>query len=127
MSTATHRAWWGAVTTLLGIGLGLTACGHSGPPGTSFDSGTYKVGEDITAGTYVARSPVKGYAPTDCIWAVSRDGVDIKGSTIGAPQRVVTVADGQSITTAKCGVWVRQDIADKNAAEEREALRGNSS
>ena len=43
-----------------GLGLGLAACGHSGPPATSFESGSYVVGEDITAGTYVARQPRTG-------------------------------------------------------------------
>lgn len=91
--------------------LALTGCGSSSPAKAPVDSvgkdGTYVVGVDVLAGDYTARTPEKGVDPLTCTWTISKDGaiLDDQGAD-KMPDRVVTLVDGQSFTTAHCGAWL---------------------
>jgi hypothetical protein len=69
---------------------------------STFDDGTYLVGSDIAAGSYVA----PGSSGGDCYWARLKPGSnDIIDNYIGAGQVRVTVYSGELFNTQGCGTW----------------------
>ena len=65
--------------------------------------GTYEVGRDIPAGTYVANG-------TDCYWQISRDsnGTDIIENNVGNGQQIVTLTDGTYFKVSRCPFIARK-------------------
>lgn len=75
--------------------------------GQVFDDGTYAVGTDVPAGTYVTA----GTGITDCYWARTTSGGDIiDNNFIGfAPGGVtISIRAGEGLEVSNCGLWVQQ-------------------
>ncbi|CEA09217.1 hypothetical protein BN1051_02584 [Arthrobacter saudimassiliensis] len=70
--------------------------------------GTWTVGRDIAPGTYRSAQPVA----ERCYWGIYRsgsNGSDIIANDIpGGGHPMVTLAEGQDFTSARCGKWEKQ-------------------
>jgi hypothetical protein len=68
--------------------------------------GTYKVGEDIKAGTYKSGPPASG----NCYWQISPDpnGDDIINNNNSSGQSRVSVSKGQYLMLSGCDEFVKQ-------------------
>lgn len=66
--------------------------------------GVYRVGQDMTPGTY------RSVDNHDCYWMLSSDanGSDIIENAIVTGPALASVAAGQFFTTNRCGDWVKQ-------------------
>lgn len=76
---------------------------------TTITEGTWTVGRDIEAGTYVTQGTVSG----SCYWEITRSGTNggdiIENDIVGGGRPTVTLTVGQDFTTNRCGSWVKQD------------------
>lgn len=88
---------------------------HTEPtvPVSIADDGTYTVGTgagQLTPGTYRTPTPAKAVDPLSCRWTLtSPSGAQTDQFTQDGgpmPDRVVTVAAGQTFQTQDCGLWV---------------------
>lgn len=79
-------------------------------PGTTVGQGSYRVGEDIAAGTYRTGGPAAADMPL-CRWARTKDSSGEVGSIIanGTPQGParVTVTKGETFETNGCRRWTK--------------------
>ncbi|MFI9257861.1 hypothetical protein ACIGT4_09070 [Streptomyces sioyaensis] len=79
-------------------------------PGTTVGQGSYRVGEDIAAGTYRTSGPAASGIPL-CHWARAKDSSGERGSIIAngtsqGPARV-TVTKGETFETSGCRRWTK--------------------
>lgn len=74
----------------------------TGPGGlrTAAGDGTHEVGVDVEPGTYVVLS-----TSDLCVYRVD-PGDPLTGSGVGSGPHAVELADGQRLTTGRCGTWV---------------------
>ncbi|MFF7227984.1 hypothetical protein [Streptomyces sioyaensis] len=79
-------------------------------PGTTVGQGSYRVGEDIAAGTYRTGGPAASDIPL-CHWARAKDSSGETGSIIahGTPRGParVTVIKGETFETNGCRRWTK--------------------
>lgn len=75
---------------------------------TTITEGTWTVGRDIEAGTYVTQDTVS----SSCYWAIYRSGTNgddiIQNDIVTGGRPTVTLKSGQDFTTTRCGSWVKQ-------------------
>lgn len=79
-------------------------------PATTFDSGSYLVGEEVAAGTYKTSGPSDTDLP-NCYWARNKDSSGDLYSVIAngnpeGPTRL-TVQEGEIVETSGCGTWTK--------------------
>ncbi len=103
-----------AVTATAPAGGAVTATEKSAPPAppaaagpkTEFGDGTYKVGEDIAAGSYKSAGPREGSAVPNCYWARKKDDSGSLDSIIanngGAGATRITVKKGEYLEVSGC-------------------------
>lgn len=91
----------------------LAACGGHSEPAQGFDSGSFTVGKDVVAGTYVARTPLDPDR-FRCEWSVLSDTGNVLGSDVTSKdrthlaKRVLVLTDGLVVQTSGCGLWTLQ-------------------
>lgn len=76
-------------------------------PASSFTNGTYLVGRDVVAGTYVSPGPEEGIVVL-CSATVSEDGTYVDISTSREGQSRLTLEDGQEVASHGCLDWTLQ-------------------
>lgn len=75
---------------------------------TTITEGTWTVGRDIEAGTYLTQDTVSGR----CYWGIYRSGTNggdiIENDIVTGGRPTVTLKAGQDFTTTRCGSWIKQ-------------------
>lgn len=75
---------------------------------SSITEGTWTVGRDIAAGSYVTKDLVVD----SCYWSITRGGSNggdiVENDNVSGGRPTVSLSNGQVFTTERCGSWVKE-------------------